>query len=147
MILSVSVAVFGILMATWWYKRETATPSKLAAALKVPYTILLNKYYVDEIYFGAFIRPLVKLCEGFWWFDRWIVDGLVNGARHFTVGASHASFACDKYVVDGAGVNGTAATFQWLSRQNRRVQTGQFQHYALGVVAGFILLMVWYLYR
>jgi len=53
----------------------------------------------------------------------------------------------DKYVVDGVGVNGTAATFQWLSRQNKKVQTGQFQHYALGLVTGFIALVVWYLYR
>ena len=75
------------------------------------------------------------------------MDGLVNGVRNLAVGASHASHACDRYVVDGAGVNGTAAVFQWASRQNRRVQTGQFQHYALGIVAGFILLMVWYVVR
>jgi len=145
--LSVAVAVAGILLATRWYKRETGTPSKLAAALKGPYKVLLNKYFVDEIYGAAFIRPLIKASEGLWWWDRWIVDGLVNGARNLTVGASHASFVMDKYVVDGVGVNGTAATFQWLSRQNKRIQTGQFQHYALGLVTGFIALVVWYLYR
>ncbi len=102
---------------------------------------------MDEIYFGAFIRPLLKLCEGLSWWDRWIVDGVVNGARNLTVGASHASFAWDKYVVDGVGVNGTAATLRWFSRQNRKIQTGQFQHYALGIVAGFIVLVVWYVYR
>ncbi|MGC8763245.1 MAG: NADH-quinone oxidoreductase subunit L, partial [Acidobacteriota bacterium] len=108
---------------------------------------LLNKYYVDEVYSGAFIRPLLRLAEGLWWWDRWIVDGLVNGARNLTVGSSVGALAFDRYVVDGAGVNGTAAVFQWFSRQNRRIQTGQFQHYALGVAAGFLLLMVWYLYR
>ena len=147
MALSVFVAVFGIWLATSWYRRETGTPSKVALALKAPYRLLLGKYFVDELYFGAFIRPLVKLSEGLWWWDRWIVDGLVNGVRNLAVGASHASHACDRYVVDGAGVNGTAAVFQWASRQNRRVQTGQFQHYALGIVAGFILLMVWYVVR
>jgi NADH-quinone oxidoreductase subunit L len=147
MLLSVAVAVFGIALATRWYKRETPAPSKLAASLKAPYTLLVNKYFVDELYFAAFIRPLLRLCEMAWWVDRWIVDGLVNGARHLTVGASHASFAWDKYVVDGAGVNGTAATFQWLSRLNRKVQTGQFQHYALGLTTGFVLLVVWYLWR
>ncbi|MEW5765882.1 MAG: hypothetical protein ACOYXN_09770, partial [Acidobacteriota bacterium] len=130
-----------------WYRRETETPSKLALALKAPYRLLLNKYFVDEAYSAAFIRPLVKLSEGLWWWDRWIVDGLVNGVRNLTVGSSVGALAVDKYVVDGAGVNGTAAAFRWASRQNRRVQTGEFQHYALGVVAGFLLLMVWYLYR
>jgi NADH-quinone oxidoreductase subunit L len=147
MTLSVVVALLGIGLATRWYRRETPTPSKLAASLAFPYKVVLNKFFVDEIYFGAFIRPLVKLCEGLWWWDRWIVDGLVNGARNLTVGVSHASMACDKYVVDGAGVNGTAATFKWLSRASRKVQTGQFQHYALGLLAGFVLLVVWYLYR
>ncbi len=145
MLLSVTVALLGIWLATAWYKRETGTPSKLALSMPGPYRAILNKYFVDEIYFGAFIRPLVKLCEGLWWWDRWIVDGIVNGARHLTVGASHASLAWDKYVVDGLGVNGTAASLQWFSRQNRRIQTGQFQHYALGFVAGFVLLAIGYL--
>jgi len=47
--------------------------------------------------------------------------------------------------VDGAGVNGTAAVCQWFSRANRRVQTGQFQHYALGLFAGFIFFVVLYI--
>jgi len=145
--LSVVVALCGIGLATLWYRRETETPSRLALALQAPYRLLLNKYYVDEVYSGAFIRPLLKLAEGLWWWDRWIVDGLVNGARNLTVGSSVGALAFDRYVVDGAGVNGTAALFQWFSRQNRRIQTGQFQHYALGVAAGFLLLMVWYLYR
>ena len=145
--LSVAVAVTGIVIATLWYRRETGTPSKLAKALSFPYRVVLNKYFVDEIYFGAFIRPFVKLCDGLAWWDKWIVDGLVNGASNLTLGVSHGSYAWDKYVVDGAGVNGTAAAFQWLSRVNRRLVTGQFQHYALGVVAGFVMLLVWYFYR
>lgn len=145
--LSVLVALIGIALATLWYYRETETPSKLAAAFKVPYRLLLNKYFVDEIYSAMFIRPLLRLCEGLWWWDRWIVDGMVNGVRNLTLGASYGSLAVDRYVVDGAGVNGTAATFKWFSRLNRKVQTGEFQHYALGVVAGVVLLMVWYLYR
>jgi len=129
-----------------WYFREKETPSKVATALKVPYRILINKFFVDEIYFAAFIRPLVKLAEGMWWLDRWIIDGMVNGARHLVVGLSHTALAWDKYVVDGLCVNGTAATCQWASRQNRKIQTGQFQHYALGMLAGFILIVIWYLY-
>ena len=78
MLLSVAVAVFGIALATRWYKRETATPSKLAAALKGPYALLLNKYFVDEIYFAAFIRPFVMMSRIASGIDRWLVDGTVN---------------------------------------------------------------------
>jgi NADH-quinone oxidoreductase subunit L len=76
--LSVAVAVAGILLATRWYKRETETPSKLAAALKGPYKVLLNKYFVDEIYGAAFIRPFVMAGRISWGVDRWLVDGTVN---------------------------------------------------------------------
>ena len=144
--LSVLVAVLGIWFATTWYKNESERPGKLATSFSGLYKLFLNKYFVDELYFSSAIRPFMKICSVLWWWDRWIIDGIVNGVRHLTIGASHASFAVDKYVVDGAGVNGTAATFQWLSRINRRIQTGQFQHYALGLVAGFVLIVVWYLY-
>ncbi|HPA27172.1 MAG TPA: NADH-quinone oxidoreductase subunit L, partial [Acidobacteriota bacterium] len=89
---------------------------------------------------------LVKIADGLSWFDKWIVDGVVNGIRHLTVGASHASLAFDKVAVDGAGVNGTAAALQWFSKQNRRFQTGEVQNYALGFIVGFIVIIIWYLF-
>jgi len=76
--LSVLVAVIGIVWATRWYKNRTETPDKLATALKAPYKLLLNKYFVDELYFGAFIRPLVSASRLAWGIDRWLVDGTVN---------------------------------------------------------------------
>lgn len=142
--LSVVVAILGITVACLWYAKLTPVPEKLAKAFPGLYKTLLNKYWVDEIYSAGIIQPFLSLCRGCWWWDRWIIDGLVNGARHFTVGASHASSAVDKYVVDGVGVNGTAAAFQGLSRAHRRIQTGQFQHYALGLTAGFVAMVVLY---
>ena len=78
MLLSVTVALLGIWLATAWYKRETGTPSKLALSMPGLYRAILNKYFVDEIYFGAFIRPLVMASRIMWGIDRWLVDGTVN---------------------------------------------------------------------
>ncbi|MEW6757819.1 MAG: NADH-quinone oxidoreductase subunit L, partial [Acidobacteriota bacterium] len=61
-----------------WYRRETGTPSKLALALKAPYRLLLNKYFVDEVYSAAFIRPLVMMSRIASGVDKWLVDGSVN---------------------------------------------------------------------
>ncbi|MEJ2422131.1 MAG: NADH-quinone oxidoreductase subunit L, partial [Acidobacteriota bacterium] len=143
--LSVVVALIGLGLAALWYRRETAAPSRLALALPRLYRLVLNKYFVDELYFAAFIRPFVKLAQAAAWWDRWIVDGLVNGVRHLYIGLSEGSLAFDRYVVDGAGVNGTAYGFKSLSRLNRKLQTGEFQHYALGFLAGFVLLVIWML--
>jgi NADH-quinone oxidoreductase subunit L len=76
--LSVLVALLGIALATLWYRRETGTPSRLALALKAPYRLLLNKYFVDEVYSGAFIRPLVMMSRFASGVDKWLVDGSVN---------------------------------------------------------------------
>jgi NADH-quinone oxidoreductase subunit L len=146
MILSICVALFGIWLATKFYRNEKETPKLIAEKAGSFYTLILNKYYVDEIYGKVVIRPLMKFSEAFSWFDRWIVDGVVNGVRHFTVGMSHVSLAFDKTAVDGIGVNGTAKTLQWLSKQNRRVQTGEVQNYALGFLTGFVVIIVWYLF-
>ncbi len=78
MVLSVAVAFFGIALAWTWYKRETQTPSKLALSVPGLYRTILNKYFVDEIYFGAFIRPFVMASRILWGVDRWLVDGAVN---------------------------------------------------------------------
>ncbi len=76
--LSVLVAALGIWFAARWYRRETESPSRLALALHRPYRLLLNKYFVDELYSGAFIRPLVAMSGFAWGVDRWLVDGTVN---------------------------------------------------------------------
>jgi len=120
MILSVCIALLGIYIANKFYKNENKTPERIAEKIKSGYTLLLNKYYVDEIYSLIVIKPFVKLSEIFFLFDKYIVDGAVNGIRHLTVGLSHLSFAFDKYVVDGVGVNGTAYTLQWFQRKTSR---------------------------
>ena len=126
--------------------RRSGLPQNIADTLGPVYRLVRNLFWVDELYKLVIIRPFYAACRGFRWVDVHIVDGLVNGARHLTVGVSHASNVCDKYVVDGLGVNGTAYVTQWFSRKNRYFQTGQFQHYALALFVGFILLVVLYLY-
>jgi len=75
---SILVAVLGIVVATRFYYRETDIPSKLAVRLPGGYRTLLNKYWVDEIYLGVFIRPFVSMSRIASGIDKWLVDGTVN---------------------------------------------------------------------
>jgi NADH-quinone oxidoreductase subunit L len=79
---------------------------------------LTDAYYVDGFYEALVIRPL-RRTAGFAArvFDPGIVDGLVNGAAGFAV------------VLGGL----------W-----RRVQTGNVQHYALSVLLGAVVIVVYY---
>lgn len=79
MFVSVGLAIVGWLVARFLYGRKTDAPSKLANTFNYFYKILLNKYYVDEIYFALIVNPVKKIGEFCWLFiDTVIIDGAVN---------------------------------------------------------------------
>ena len=82
MLLSVGVASMGIFLAWWFYIRRPQTPEKLAKSFHAPYELLLNKYYVDEMYDALLVRPLGWLSTKILWrgVDAAGIDGAVNGA-------------------------------------------------------------------
>ncbi len=84
------------------------------------YKLLRDKYYVDEGYFYAFVRPLVNFSQFLWKFvDTYLIDGLLVHASSWTVRSV------------GEGL--------------RLLHTGNVQHYLfaflLGVVAIFVYLL------
>jgi len=151
MALSVVVAGFGILVATRFYRGDPVIPTRLAAALPGPYRLLLNKYWVDEIYNALFVRGLV-LGGGnaLYATDRFVVDGGdgevrpglgVNGVAWATRDVvAKASDLWDRWIVDGA-VNATAFVLDNMSYAFRSVQNGLVQHYVLSMLIGVFLLI------
>jgi NADH-quinone oxidoreductase subunit L len=151
MALSVVAAAAGILVATRFYRGDPVIPERLAATLSGPYRLLLNKYWVDEIYNAVLVRGLT-LGGGNALFaaDRYVVDGGdgevrpglgVNGVAWWTRDVvAKASNLWDRWVVDGA-VNLTAFVLENLSYAFRSVQDGLVQHYALGMLIGLFLLI------
>jgi NADH-quinone oxidoreductase subunit L len=77
----VLIALAGLLVAWWFYIKSPQTPKKLADSLRAPYTLLLHKYYVDELYNAAIIQPLLWISTNVLWHvvDEGVIDGTVNG--------------------------------------------------------------------
>ncbi len=77
---SVLIGLAGIGLAMLFYRRESTLPDRIAASLGGFYKVVLNKFYIDELYlfvtrkiiFNYISRPIA-------WFDRHIVDGTMNG--------------------------------------------------------------------
>jgi len=114
---SVGAGIVGILIGLSMYVRHRPDPSAVARAFDGYYRVLVNKYYVDELY----DRRIVDLMRGafgvLWAFDVHVVDGIANGlGRLSTLG--------------GSGV--------------RRLQTGIVGNYALTIVAGLLAVLVVY---
>jgi NADH-quinone oxidoreductase subunit L len=150
MALSVIVAVLGIALATWFYQRRPDLPERLGASLSGPHRLLLNKYYVDELYGALFVRGAAlgggRTLHGV---DRFAIDGGdgevrrgagVNGLAWAVRDLlARASNVWDKYVVDGA-VNLTGYTLDNASYVFRTVQNGLVQQYALSMLIALLLL-------
>ncbi len=145
---SVGVATLGWFIACVLYYRDSAFvwATRLKGSLAFVHKVLANKYYVDEIYNATVIAGTLLFSRILWWFDANIVDGLVNLTRHITVFAlGHGSALFDKYIVDGA-VNGVASTARGGSSLLRRAQNGLVQNYALVMGGGIVLITVVYLF-
>jgi NADH-quinone oxidoreductase subunit L len=74
---SSAVAVSGILLAWLVYSRKALSAASLKAAAGPLYSLLRNKYYVDEIYMFFIRNVFFVLTAAVKWFDRRAVDGLV----------------------------------------------------------------------
>jgi NADH-quinone oxidoreductase subunit L len=148
MAISVLIAGTGIFLAWRFYGRDAvwATPKRLATKFRPIHHLLENKYFVDELYSATVIRGTLIFCRILWWIDANIIDGIVNGTRHVTVVAlGHGSSLFDKFVVDGA-VNGVGSAARGGSMAVRRMQNGLVQNYALIMGAGIVLIAVVYLF-
>jgi NADH-quinone oxidoreductase subunit L len=78
----VIVGLLGILLAWWFYIRRPDLPKKLAQSMFGLYTLVLHKYYVDEIYAAVIVRPLLWVSTNVLWHtvDEGLIDGTVNGS-------------------------------------------------------------------
>ncbi len=147
MALSVALAVGGILLARRMYHQQPELADSMEQRLKPLHTLLLNKYYIDEIYNALFVNGLAKgggtLLGRF---DAGVVDGGVNGAGWMTRFSSTLSIWWDTWIIDGS-IRLGAFLVKLSSYPVRILQTGLVQSYALSIVVGVILLFGYYLWR
>ncbi len=83
---STGIAIVGIVLAYVMYISRPDLHGTLAKKFKGIYTIILNKYYVDEIYDEAFVKPTLGVSNILWKVvDVRIIDGFVNAVGRLTI--------------------------------------------------------------
>ncbi len=147
MTLSVAVAIIGIAVARYFYHTRPSIPDSIERSCKPLYTVLYNKWYVDEIYDFLFVDGLGKgggrVCGAF---DRNVVDGGVNGAGWLTRFTSRISIWWDTWIIDGA-VRFGSFFVKMLSYPVCILETGRVQAYAFFVVVGVLAFLGYYIAR
>ncbi|MEN8158890.1 MAG: NADH-quinone oxidoreductase subunit L [Myxococcota bacterium] len=86
---SVAVAGVGIGVAFWLYLWQPALPGKIRQALAGAHRLVVNKFYVDELYDALFVRPTVSASENVLYrgIDATVIDDVaVNGSARFVRG-------------------------------------------------------------
>jgi NADH-quinone oxidoreductase subunit L len=116
------IALLGIGLATWLWLKNPQQPERIAASMPGLHRLLLNKYYVDELYDAAVIQPVKIVSEDGLWrvMDARIVDGAVNGA--------------------GQVVAAVSAVL-------RLFQSGSVKAYAASTFLGVVLILAYYIWR
>jgi NADH-quinone oxidoreductase subunit L len=115
--LAVLIAVGGIALAWTRLKPEALVPKREAMPEEGFEKVLLNKYYVDEIYDGAIVKPVVGVSRGLLW------RGIDNG------------------LIDGLGVNGSAYLARFVGWIGSQFQSGQLGTYAWVLMVGVLAVL------
>jgi NADH-quinone oxidoreductase subunit L len=137
---SVAIALIGFGLAYLKYYKRGWEERREVAQYGPAYPVLLNKYYVDELYDALFVNRAKGAGTGLWKFDSTVVDGVVNGAANVTVRSADGSNWWDRWIVDGAVrfVGGFIKTISWPVRL---IQTGYVQNYALVMILGVLVFI------
>src|SRR5437867_473098 len=114
---SVAAGLLGIAVGFLMYARHRPDPAAVTRAAGPLYTLLVNKYFVDELYDNRILGLGRAFFGVLWAFDVHVIDGIANGIGRL------------------ASIGGGGA---------RRLQTGVVGNYALTVVVGLFVVLVAY---
>ena len=117
MIISASFGIAGILLATLLYVITPSRSDSIKSAAGPIYTLLANKYYVDELYAAVIVKPLTLISRTVLW--RGVDEGLI----------------------DTGIVNGLGKVAQAFGEVARRWQSGSIRNSATWILAGSLLLI------
>jgi len=119
---SIAIGVVGAWLGFFIWGRRRDIADAMARQFGALHTLLLNKYYVDEVYDATIVRPIRVISE----------EGLWRGV--------------DVRLIDGA-VNGVATIVDEGATVLRRLQSGSVRTYAGSVILGVVVILGYYLWR
>jgi NADH-quinone oxidoreductase subunit L len=122
MFISVAVAAACIWAAWWVYVRRTEIVVSFVKRYPRIYRMVLNKYYIDEMYDAVIVGSTVKVSHGILWkvVDVTLIDGTIHGLA---------------WAIGG------------MAKALRKIQTGVAQSYAMVFIGGVLFVIAWLLLK
>jgi len=142
LITSLVVALGGLALGWWYYSKVTKVEQDFFQI-----KILKNKYYIDEIYNGSFVRLAGWLSETFAVFiDRQIIDGILHAvASTVPVIGSFLRRTIDAFInwigdKIGSGTNS-------VGQEAKILQPGKVQQYLVATMALVLVALLFFITR
>jgi NADH-quinone oxidoreductase subunit L len=147
--LAIVVVMLGFVFAWLMYYRGMLDPAEAYDQFPGVHRFLQHKWYFDEFYSVALVRPALVVAHWFRAFDTYVIDGIINFLGRFTVLVSRWDGLFDTYIVDGL-VNLTSTVVYAVGGRARRLQTGYLRSYVLFLVlaaVGIFALLSYFVAR
>jgi NADH-quinone oxidoreductase subunit L len=113
------LAVAGVGLSAFFYLKRPDIPAAIQKRFGFIYSMLINKYWFDELYSWVFAKGARALGGGLW----------RRG---------------DQNIIDGLIVNGSAHLVERVSRLVKAFQSGYIYHYAFAMLIGVFALVTWF---
>jgi NADH-quinone oxidoreductase subunit L len=113
---AVIAALAGIGLAWLTYQQKRINAESLASAFNPIRRGAIRKFWIDDIFEGAYDRGLLAFSSLVGWIDRYIVDGVLNVLSAWTLTAGD---------------------------DLRTMQSGKAQDYVYGIAVGLLVILIW----
>ena len=141
--LAIIMVLLGTAFALGTYYYHVLDPHESMQQFHGLHKFLMHKWYFDEVYSAALVRPAVMVSRWAATFDRVVIDGFVNSWAKIACVAAGVTGAIDRLFVDGL-VNLVANVVHAVGLSLRKVQTGYLRSYvlflALAAMGVFVIL-------
>jgi NADH:ubiquinone oxidoreductase subunit 5 (subunit L)/multisubunit Na+/H+ antiporter MnhA subunit len=135
---SLGIVALGFLLSVLYYAPAglpylpslRLSPIRAAARFRPLYALFKNKWYFDDLYDLALVRPCLRLAKACAGIDRYLIDALVDGSARTVELLSRLGGLFDRFGVDGV-VNTTAQAIYVAGDRARSIQTGRIRHYLM----------------
>jgi len=148
MVIATLVGLAGIGAGYMLYRNAFATADALDPLEQMMpgvFKALNQRLYIDQFY-GATVGTFAYTLALVWrWFDRRVLNGLLNGTGALTMFLGRLNFIIDDTVLND-GVDALSDGTNLMGDATRQVETGKIQDYASLIFMGVVVLGVIYLY-
>ncbi|MES2276838.1 MAG: NADH-quinone oxidoreductase subunit L [Bacteroidota bacterium] len=136
------VNILSILVMYWAYTIYVSQKRALFPQHTFLFKLSYHEWYIDAFYKRYIVGGVLGLGNGLFWFDKNIVDGLINLLEKITLKLASLTKWLDKYIVDGF-LHGLAALVVAISNFARGFQTGRVQYYLFSMLAVILALFIY----